>query len=91
MFFSETKGLCREDKSPLIRTVPMSATVRSSPFGSLYGEVSRPEKVLHTKSKLQLIIPAHVAYHICEKSMNCFVRTKQFIGAWKGFTVFGKP
>ena len=33
--FSETKGLCREDKSPLIRTVPMSASVRSSPFSSL--------------------------------------------------------
>lgn len=43
MFFSETKGLCREYKSPVIRTIPMSASVRSSPFARLYRGVSRPD------------------------------------------------
>lgn len=66
MFFSETKGSCREDKGAGSRTVLMSAPVRSSPHRDEITGLSRPEKGLHTKSKLQLIIPAHVAYHICE-------------------------
>jgi hypothetical protein len=42
MFFSETKGSCREDKGTGSRTVPMSAPVRSSPHqGKNYKKIQR--------------------------------------------------